>query len=61
MIRLSSVILDENDSFRSKVNNLVLNNQILKSEKELLIAEVFDKKDLVMKMYRQLQHKYRRD
>jgi hypothetical protein len=31
MIRLSSSILDENDGFRKKINELVLKNEILKS------------------------------
>ncbi len=44
IIALSTSILDENDLFRKRHNDMLLKNQMLREEKQLLIAEVIEKK-----------------
>ncbi len=46
---------------KRRIRELTFNNAMLREERGLLIEEVLEKKNLILKMYGQLKEKYSRD
>jgi hypothetical protein len=46
---------------KKQIRELAFNNALLKEERGLLIKEVLEKKNLILRMYGQLKEKYSRD